>query len=87
MHVKEFNRMGAGIKVEGHRAYIPGGKKLRGAKVIATDLRAGAAVILTGLVASGQTEVAEIFHIDRGYEKLIEKFEGIGARVTREEDK
>ena len=87
MHVKEFNRMGAGIKVEGHRAYIPGGKKLRGAKVIATDLRAGAAVILAGLVASGKTEVAEIFHIDRGYEKLIEKFEGIGARITREEDK
>ena len=87
MHVKEFNRMGAGIKVEGHRAYIPGGKKLRGAKVIATDLRAGAAVILAGLVASGKTEVAEIFHIDRGYEKLIEKFKGIGARVTREEDK
>ncbi len=86
MHVKEFNRMGAGIKVEGHRAYIPGGKKLRGAKVIATDLRAGAAVILAGLVASGKTEVAEIFHIDRGYEKLIEKFEGIGARITREKD-
>ena len=87
MHVKEFNRMGAGIKVEGHRAYIPGAKKVRGDKVIATDLRAGVAVILAGLVASGKTEVAEIFHIDRGYEKLIEKFEGIGARITREEDK
>ena len=86
MHVKEFNRMGAGIKVEGHRAYIPGGKKLRGAKVIATDLRAGAAVILAGLVASGKTEIAEIFHIDRGYEKLIEKFVGLGARITREDD-
>ena len=86
MHVKEFNRMGAGIRVEGHRAYIPGGKKLRGAKVIATDLRAGAAVILAGLVASGKTEVAEIFHIDRGYEKLIDKFVGIGARITRVEN-
>ena len=86
MHVKEFNRMGAGIRVEGHRAYIPGGKKLRGAKVIATDLRAGAAVILAGLVASGKTEIAEIFHIDRGYEKLIDKFVGIGARITRVEN-
>ena len=87
MHVKEFNRMGAGIKVDGHKAFIPGGKKLRGAKVIATDLRAGAAVLLAGLVASGRTEIAEIFHIDRGYEKLIEKFVGLGARITRDDDK
>lgn len=86
MHVKEFNRMGADIKVDGHRAYIPGGRKLRGAKVIATDLRAGAAVILAGLVAGGTTEIAEIFHIDRGYEKLVDKFVALGARIKRVED-
>lgn len=86
MHVAEFNRMGAGITVVGNTAIIPGGKKLKGNKLIATDLRAGAAVLLAGLVASGTTEVAEIFHIDRGYEKLIEKFRGIGADILRMEN-
>lgn len=85
MHVAEFNRMGAGIKVDGSKAIIPGGKKLKGGKLIATDLRAGAAIILAGLVADGVTEVTEIFHIDRGYEKLTEKFKKLGAYIVRDE--
>ena len=66
MHVGEFNRMGANIKTEGSCAIIPGDKELKGAQVVATDLRAGAAVVLTGLVAEGTTEVSQIYHIDRG---------------------
>lgn len=86
MHVAEFNRMGAGIILDGHRAFIPGGKKLKGTKVIATDLRAGAAVILAGLVAEGTMEITEIFHVDRGYENLVGKFKGLGADIERIED-
>lgn len=86
MHVAEFNRMGANIKIDGNCAIIPGGKQLQGAQVVATDLRAGAAVILTGLVADGTTEVSDIYHIDRGYEKMVEKFRGLGATIIRIED-
>ncbi len=86
MHVSEFNRMGANIKTEGNCAIIPGGKQLQGAQVVATDLRAGAAVILTGLVAEGTTEVSDIYHIDRGYEKFVDKFRGLGATIIRIED-
>lgn len=86
MHIGEFNRMGANIKTEGNCALIPGGKNLQGAKVVATDLRAGAACVLTGLVAEGTTEVSEIYHIDRGYEKFVEKFRGLGATIIRIED-
>lgn len=86
MHVAEFNRMGANIKIDGNCAIIPGGKQLQGAQVVATDLRAGAAVILTGLVADGTTEVSDIYHVDRGYEKMVEKFRGLGATIIRIED-
>ena len=86
MHVSEFNRMGANIKTEGNCAIIPGGKQLQGAQGVATDLRAGAAVILTGLVAEGTTEVSDIYHIDRGYEKFVDKFRGLGATIIRIED-
>lgn len=86
MHVGEFNRMGANIKIEGSCAIIPGAKKLQGAQVIATDLRAGAAVVLTGLVADGMTEVSQIYHIDRGYENFVEKLRGLGANIMRVED-
>ncbi|MDD7016603.1 MAG: UDP-N-acetylglucosamine 1-carboxyvinyltransferase, partial [Firmicutes bacterium] len=72
MHVGEFNRMGANIKTDGNAAMIPGDKKLEGAQVVATDLRAGAAVVLTGLVAEGTTEVSQIYHIDRGYENFVD---------------
>lgn len=83
MHVNELNRMGADITIENRIAYIPGGKTLHGAKVRATDLRAGAAMVLAGLAAVGKTEVSEIYHIERGYEKFVEKFTGLGALLTR----
>lgn len=86
MHVAEFNRMGANIRTEGKCAIIPGGRDLRGAGVIATDLRAGAAVVLTGLVAEGTTEVSNIYHIDRGYENFVGKLKGLGAEIERIED-
>ncbi len=87
MHVAELNRMGANIKTDGSdRALIQGAKQLEGAQVIATDLRAGAALVLAGLVAEGTTEISEIYHIERGYEKFIEKFKGLGATIFKIED-
>ena len=86
MHVAEFNRMGANIRTEGKCAIIPGGRTLQGAPVIATDLRAGAAVVLTGLVAEGKTEVSQIYHIDRGYEHFVDKLKALGADIERIED-
>lgn len=86
MHVAELNRMGANIKTEGNRAMIQGGKMLEGAQVIATDLRAGSALVLAGLVAQGTTEISEIYHIERGYEKFVEKFRALGANILRLED-
>lgn len=83
MHVVELNRMGAGITTESREAFVPGGKKLHGAKVRATDLRAGAAMVLAGLVATGTTEVSEIYHIERGYENFVQKFKGIGGDLMR----
>ena len=86
MHVAEFNRMGANIRTEGKCAIIPGGRELQGAPVIATDLRAGASVVLTGLVAEGTTEVSQIYHIDRGYEHFVDKLKALGADIERIED-
>lgn len=84
MHVVELNRMGADIETESSReAVINGGKPLHGAKVRATDLRAGAAMVLAGLVASGTTEVSEIYHIERGYENFVSKFKSIGADLMK----
>lgn len=86
MHVAELNRMGANIKTEGNKAIIAGGKKLEGAQVIATDLRAGAALVLVGLIAEGTTEISEIYHIERGYEKFVNKFKALGANILRIDD-
>lgn len=86
MHVGEFNRMGANIKTEGNCAIIPGDKELKGAQVVATDLRAGAAVVLTGLVADGTTEISQVYHIDRGYEHFVEKLKSLGANIMRVEE-
>lgn len=83
MHVVELNRMGADITTEAREAVIPGGKKLHGAKVRATDLRAGAAMVLAGLVATGTTEVSEIYHIERGYENFVGKFKALGADIMK----
>lgn len=85
MHVAQLNKMGAFIETAGNKAMVKGGTKLRGCPVIATDLRAGAAMVLAGLVAEGQTEISEIYHIERGYEEFIEKFEKLGAKISRVE--
>lgn len=83
MHVDEFQHMNAEIKVEGRSAIVTGGATLKGAKVCATDLRAGAALILLGLVANGTTEVEGVHHIDRGYVHLAEKLSALGADIWR----
>lgn len=83
MHVSELNRMGADISIEHGSAIIPGGAELKGAQVVATDLRAGAALVLAGLVAEGETEIYEIRHIERGYADFISKFEGLGVQIER----
>ncbi|MFD2615519.1 UDP-N-acetylglucosamine 1-carboxyvinyltransferase [Paenibacillus gansuensis] len=83
MHVPEFENMRGQVKVDGRTAIVSGGTKLVGAKVAATDLRAGAALILAGLVADGETEVTGTHHIDRGYVDIASKFGNLGADVTR----
>ena len=83
MHAQELCRMGANIKVEGHCAVIEGTPELTGAKVVASDLRAGAALVLAGLNAKGTTEVLDIYHIDRGYENLDGKLRSLGADIQR----
>ena len=86
MHVAELNRMGANIVTEGNRAIVQGGKQLVGAHVAATDLRAGAALVLAGLAAEGTTEVFDIYHIERGYENFVDKFKSLGADIVRVDD-
>ena len=81
MHVAEFNRMGANIKIEGRSAIVEGVEKLYGAKVNATDLRAGAALILCGLIAEGETEIGEIYHIQRGYVDIDKKITALGGNI------
>lgn len=83
MHVEEFKRMNAHIKIDGRSAVIEGGYPLSGAQVKATDLRAGAALVLAGLIADGVTEVTELQHIDRGYVDLVGKLQKLGADVKR----
>lgn len=83
MHVDEFNLMNANIKVEGRTSVVTGPAKLKGAKVTATDLRAGAALICAGLIAEGTTEVGGVHHIDRGYVHLAEKLSALGADIYR----
>ena len=83
MHVIELGRMGANIKIDGKVAIVEGVSQLTGCNVKATDLRAGAAMILAGLVANGQTEIGEVYHIDRGYTNIEEKFIKLGANIER----
>ncbi len=83
MHVQELKRMGADIEIEGNTAIIRGIDKLTSAPVMATDLRASASLIIAGLVASGETEVQRIYHIDRGYENIEEKLALLGAKIRR----
>jgi UDP-N-acetylglucosamine 1-carboxyvinyltransferase len=82
-HVEELIRMGANIKIEGRIAVIKGVKKLTGANVVSRDLRGGAALVLAGLVAEGETEITGLKHIDRGYENIEQKLSGVGASIKR----
>lgn len=86
MHVDELRKMGANIQAEGRNAFITGVPKLHGAAVRATDLRAGAALIIAGLAAEGETTVSDLYHLDRGYEDLIGKFQSLGADIRRIDD-
>ena len=83
MHVDELKRMGAQIKIDGRTSVVEGVPALTGCQVKATDLRAGAAMVLAGLVAEGETQVGYIHHIDRGYDQLVEKLVGLGADIAR----
>jgi UDP-N-acetylglucosamine 1-carboxyvinyltransferase len=83
MHMLEMRRMGAEIRLEGNTAIIRGVPKLTAAPVMATDLRASASLVLAGLVAEGTTDVERIYHIDRGYECIEEKLQGLGAQIRR----
>jgi UDP-N-acetylglucosamine 1-carboxyvinyltransferase len=85
MHLNELSRMGASVKIDGRSAIIEGVEKLMGAKVRATDLRAGAGLVIAALRAEGETEISDVEHIDRGYEKFEEKLSIIGAKIRREE--
>lgn len=83
MHIQELNRMGCNIEINGNQAIVKGVKKLYGAEVMATDLRASASLILAGLAAEGITEIGRVYHIDRGYDCIEEKLQLIGARISR----
>jgi UDP-N-acetylglucosamine 1-carboxyvinyltransferase len=83
MHVEELRRMGADIRVEGNRLVVTGSKKLTGAPVMASDLRASAGLIVAGLAAEGMTQVQRVYHLDRGYERIEEKLGALGADVRR----
>lgn len=86
MHVSELNRMGANIMLEGPSAIVSGKKKLSGAPVMASDLRASAGLALAGLVAEGSTEISRVYHLDRGYENLAQKLQKLGAKIRREKE-
>lgn len=83
LHALELNRMGADIKIKDNIAVINGVNNLTGAKVMASDLRASAALVIAGLCAEGETEVSRIYHLDRGYENLEKKLQGLGAKIER----
>ncbi len=86
MHVSELNRMGAHIQREGPHAIVEGVKKLSGAQVMASDLRASASLVLAGLVAKGRTDISRIYHLERGYENIEAKLENLGAKIWREKE-
>ena len=81
--IGELRRMGADVQQESHKAIIKGVKQLTGAQVIASDLRAGASLVVAALCADGTTEISDIHHIDRGYEKIVDKLSGLGAYIKR----
>jgi UDP-N-acetylglucosamine 1-carboxyvinyltransferase len=83
MHVQELNRLGANITIDGHTALVAGVERLSGAKVMATDLRASASLVIAGLVATGETLIDRIYHLDRGYDRVETKLSAVGADVRR----
>jgi UDP-N-acetylglucosamine 1-carboxyvinyltransferase len=83
MHAQELRRLGADIAIQGNTAVVRGVERLQGAKVMATDLRASASLVVAGLVAQGETLIDRIYHLDRGYEGLEQKLAGLGARIAR----
>ena len=83
MHVQELARLGADIKTHGDTAVVQGVKELRGAEVMATDLRASVSLVIAGLVAQGETTINRVYHLDRGFERLEEKLNSCGARIER----
>ena len=84
MFAGEIARMGADIRIEGHHAIVRGVERLSGAQVESPELRGGASLVLAGLVAEGETTVSNIYHIERGYERFVEKLRGLGANVWRD---
>jgi UDP-N-acetylglucosamine 1-carboxyvinyltransferase len=83
MHASELQRLGARIRVQGHSAHVQGKTQLTGARLIASDLRASASLVLAGLAAEGETWIDRVYHIDRGYEKIEEKLRAVGAEIER----
>ena len=83
MHVQELNRLGANVLIDGNTAFIHGVERLSGARVMATDLRASASLVIAGLIADGETLIDRIYHLDRGYDRMEQKLCGIGAQVRR----
>jgi UDP-N-acetylglucosamine 1-carboxyvinyltransferase len=86
MHVPELRRMGADITTEGRTAVVKGVERLTGAEVMATDLRASMSLVIAGLAAEGETTVRRLYHLDRGYERLEEKLQLVGADIARVDD-
>ena len=86
MHVAELKRMGADIKINGHSAIVKGIKQLKGAPVMATDLRASASLVVAALAAHGITEISRIYHLERGYEDMVKKLQALGAKVRKEKE-
>ena len=87
MHAQELVRMGANIKIEGRRAIVRGKTELSGAAVQASDLRASASLVIAALVAQGETIIDRVYHIDRGYERIVEKLKAVGATIERVQEK
>ena len=87
LHASEMVRMGANITIDGRKAVVRGPAKLSGTTVQASDLRASAGLVLAGLVASGETTIDRVYHIDRGYERIVEKLKAVGATIERVQDK
>jgi UDP-N-acetylglucosamine 1-carboxyvinyltransferase len=83
MHVQELNRLGASITIDGNTALVSGVEQLSGAKVMATDLRASASLVIAAMCADGETLIDRIYHLDRGYDRMEAKLTAVGAKVSR----